>query len=103
MAQDIFDSLCESFVTGVAEQQLSYYFSLGEVKKTVMLSADGCRVEDGRTVANADCVCKCNSAFFEQIWHDGYRPGLGDFLSAKIKSNNPDLLQLFLKCFGKPA
>ncbi|THB74310.1 MAG: hypothetical protein D6B25_13685 [Desulfobulbaceae bacterium] len=103
MAQDIFECLCDSFVSGVAERELSYYFSLDGLKKTVKLSADGCTVEDGRTVENADCVCKSSVEFFEKIWLEDYRPGMGDFLSGKIKSNDPNLLQTFLKCFGKPA
>lgn len=90
-----------SFVSGVVDKETAYYFSLGEFKKTVRLSADGCVVEDGRTVDDADCVCKTDETFFLSIWEDGYRPGMGDFMSGKIKSNNPSALHLFLQAFGK--
>lgn len=90
-----------SFVSGVVDKETTYYFSLGECKKTVRLFADGCVVEDGRTVDDADCVCKTDETFFLSIWEDGYRPGMGDFMSGKIKSNNPSALQLFLQAFGK--
>ncbi len=35
------------------------------------------------------------------IWNEGYRPGMADFLSGKIKTNDPTALQLFLRAFGK--
>lgn len=101
MIDTIFASLPESFVQGVVGDPVVYYFSLGEFKKTVRLTDQTCVVEDGRTVDNADCVCKTDEAFFGSIWNDGYRPAMGDFLSGKIKSNNPAALQLFLKAFGK--
>lgn len=101
MIDNIFASLPDAFVAGVVETDTVYYFSLGEYKKTVRLSASGCVVEDGRTVDDADCVCKTDAVFFRTIWEDGYRPGMGDFMSGKIKSNNPAALQLFLQAFGK--
>jgi putative sterol carrier protein len=101
MVEKIFASLSGLFVPGAVEEPISYYFSLGEIKKTVLLSPDSCLVEDGRTVESADCVCKTSGDFFEKIWNEGYRPGMADFLSGKIKSNDPGGLQIFLKTFGK--
>jgi hypothetical protein len=100
---DIFSSLPGSYVIGVVDRDTVYYFSLGVFKKTVRLSAERCVVEDGRTVENADCVCKTDEAFFLSIWEDGYRPVLGDFMAGRIKSNNPSALQRFLQAFGKKA
>ncbi len=101
MIDVIFASLAEDFVPGVVTEPLVFYFSLGETKKTVHLDDKACSVEEGRTVDRADCVCKTDETFFISIWNEGYRPGMGDFLSGKIKSNNPTALQLFLKAFGK--
>ena len=101
MIETIFASLPGSYVTGVIDRDSVYYFSMGTVKKTVRLTRDGCVVENGRTVDNADCVCKTDESFFLSIREDGYRPGMGDFMSGKIKSNNPAALQLFLRAFGK--
>ncbi len=101
MIDSIFTALPDSFVPGVVEEPLVYYFSLGATKKTVRVDAQSCSVEDGRTVDEADCVCKTDETFFVSIWNDGYRPSMGDFLSGKIKSNNPTALQLFLQAFGK--
>ncbi len=101
MIDAIFASLPDSFVPGAVQETLVYYFSLGATKKTVRLDAQKCTVEDGRTVEQADCVCKTDESFFVTIWNDGYRPSMGDFMSGKIKSNNPGALQLFLQAFGK--
>ncbi|MBT8354119.1 MAG: hypothetical protein KJO60_06335 [Desulfofustis sp.] len=101
MIDTIFTSLPDAFVPGVVEEPLVYYFSLGATKKTVRVDVQSCIVEEGRTVDEADCVCKTEESFFMSIWNDGYRPSMGDFLSGKIKSNNPTALQLFLQAFGK--
>ena len=101
MIDTIFASLPDSFVPGVVNEPLVYYFSLGATKKTIRLDAQNCTVEDGRTVDQADCVCKTDESFFVSIWNDGYRPSMGDFMSGKIKSNNPGALQLFLQAFGR--
>ncbi len=101
MIDSIFASLPDSYIDNVIEKPLVFYFSLGDTKKTVHLTRNSCLVEEGKTVDTADCVCKTDADFFTTIWNDGYRPGMGDFLSGKIKSNNPSGLQLFLKAFGK--
>jgi hypothetical protein len=101
MIDSIFTSLPESYIGSVIDRPLVFYFSLGDTKKTVRLTHSSCLVEEGKTVDTADCVCKTDADFFAAIWNDGYRPGMGDFLSGKIKSNDPSALQLFLKAFGK--
>lgn len=88
-------------MAGSLSDPVVFYFSLGEYKKTVRVSADSCVVEEGRTTDEADCVCKTSPEFFLQIWQDDYRPGVGDFLSGAIKSNNPEALHKFLRAFGK--
>ncbi|BHH84956.1 hypothetical protein [Desulforhopalus sp. 52FAK] len=103
MVDDIFASLSDVFVEGAVAKPMSFYFSLGDTKKTVQLSPESCEISDGRVLDNADCVCKTSPEFFVKIWQDDYRPGMKDFLSGTIKSNNPNALQDFLKGFGKPA
>jgi putative sterol carrier protein len=101
MIEDIFKGLPDLFVAGAVDRKVSFYFTLEGVKKTVTIDSDGCSVEDGKTVDNADCVCKTSQDFFLRIWNEGYRPGLKDFLTGSIKSNDPDKLRIFLKGFGK--
>jgi hypothetical protein len=101
MLEQIFAQLPKLFITDSVKTPISYYFSLDDVKKTVLLTPDGCTVTDGRTVVEADCVCKTSRDFFLKIWDAGYRPGIKDFFAGTIKSNNPDALRTFLISFGK--
>ena len=103
MVEEIFSSLEKSFQADQVTKQQVFYFSLDGVKKTVTLSPDGVVVEDGKTVAEADCVCKTSRELFLKIWRDGYRPNMQDFLSGAIKSNNPLALKAFLTAFGLQA
>lgn len=101
MLDAIFAGMAAAYVPGTLDKAVSFYFSLGDCKKTVQLEPDRCLVSDGKAVDTADCVCKTSPEFFIRIWQDGYRPGMKDFLAGTIKSNNPSALQLFLQCFGK--
>lgn len=86
---------------GIFTIPTTFYFSVDEIKKTVTLDAECCRIEDGKTVEEADCICKTSESMFSKIWNDGYRPGIMDFMSGSIKSNAPQLLQQLLVAFGK--
>lgn len=101
MLNDIFTSMPSLFVAEVVPKEVTYYMSIDDVKKTIIIDSKSCRVEDGKTIENADCVCKTTEEFFLKIWNDGYMPGMGDFLSGKIKSNNPAALKNLMKIFGK--
>ena len=103
MVEEIFASLNGSFVEGAVTKPITFYFSLGDTKKTVQLTPESCEVTDGKAVDSADCVCKTSPEFFVKIWDEDYRPGMKDFLSGTIKSNNPNALQDFLRSFGRPA
>jgi putative sterol carrier protein len=101
MIEEIFAKLPESFVAQTISQPKTYYFTLGDIKKTVVLTRESCQVTNGKTIDNADCVCKTSAEFFLRIWQDNYRPGMKDFMMGTIKSNNPPALQDFLRSFGK--
>jgi hypothetical protein len=101
MVEAIFAGLARSFRPGSMQQTLHYYYSVGEVRKTVILGPEVCRVENGKSVESADCVCKTSPDFFLKIWNEGYTPGMKDFLAGTIKSNNPSALKDFLAAFGK--
>ena len=101
MVEEIFANLENYFQVNKVAQKQVFYFSVDEVKKTVTLSPEKIVVEDGKTVEDADCVCKTSTEFFLKIWQEGYRPGMGDFLTGAIKSNNPFALKAFLAAFGK--
>lgn len=101
MVEAIFSTLEGSYAAGAVDEKTSFYFSIDDIRKTVVLTPDACRVDEGKTLEEVDCVCKTGSDFFLQIWNDGYRPGMSDFMSGKIKSNNPLTLKDFLTAFGK--
>ena len=101
MLDSLFTKLPDSFIAGTFSKPMNFYFSLGETKKTVQCTAESCLVSDGKTVENADCVCKTSQEFFLKIWEENYRPGMKDFMTGTIKSNNPGALQDFLRSFGK--
>ncbi len=101
MVADIFYAMSADFKPGVAKKPLSFYFSIGEVKQTVLLTPESCQVLSGKQTEAADCVCKMGEELFLQIWQEGYQPGLKDFLTGAIKSNDPDALKTFLATFGK--
>ncbi|TKB10021.1 hypothetical protein [Desulforhopalus sp. IMCC35007] len=103
MVEEIFAGLTNAFVPGSVGKPMTFYFSLGDIKKTVKLSSESCEVCEGKVVDSADCVCKTSPEFFVKIWDEDYRPGMKDFLSGTIKSNNPNALQDFLRGFGKPS
>lgn len=101
MQDEIFRSMQENYQKGVFTVPTTFYFSVDDIKKTVTLDTDGCLIEEGKTVENADCVCKTSATMFNRIWNEGYRPGIMDFMGGAIKSNAPQLLQQFLAAFGK--
>lgn len=101
MISQIFDALEQSFIPGKVSRTLTYYFSLGEYRKSVSLTPESCVSVDGKVAGDADCVCKMSEEMFLRVWNEGYMPGMKDFLSGAIKSNNPDALRVFLGAFGK--
>lgn len=97
---EIFESMKAGYKKGSMSDDRSYYFSLDDYKYTVTFSNDKIKVEEGKTVDEADCVLKTSAEMFSKIW-DGYKPGMMDFMSGKIKTNNPTLLQDFAGAFTK--
>lgn len=101
MHEEVFSVLQSKYQKGIFCEPTVFCFSIDDVHKTLILDADGCTLQDGKTVENVDCSCKISAEFFNKIWKDGYKPGIMDFMSGKIKSNAPLLLQQFLQAFGK--
>lgn len=101
MQEDIFKMLQKNYKKGVFTVPTTFYFSIGDIKKTLTLDAESCTIEDGKTLEDADCVCKASAAMFSRILNDGYRPGIMDFMSGAIKSNAPQLLPQLLVAFGR--
>jgi putative sterol carrier protein len=95
---EIFDSMKKVYKKGSIKEDRTYYFSLDDYKYTVTFEKDKVKVEEGKTVEEADCVLKTSPEMFVKMW-EGYKPSMMDFMSGKIKSNNPTLLQDFAGAF----
>lgn len=102
MLEQIFADLPNLYQPGSFSKPASIYFSIDETRKTLHLDTTGCQVVNGRTLDNTDCVCKTSGEFFLNVRNNGYKPGIKDFLSGTIKSNDPGILQSFLQACGKP-
>ncbi|MEW6732921.1 MAG: SCP2 sterol-binding domain-containing protein [Acidobacteriota bacterium] len=96
---EIFEGMKKAYKKGAMKEERSYYFSLDDFKYTVKFEKDKIKVEEGKTIDEADCVLKTSPEMFMKIWVDGYKPSMMDFMSGKIKSNNPTLLQDFANAF----
>lgn len=98
--EDIFSGLEAAYRPGVFKEKATYYFSLGDDEKwTVTVGPRSCKVRRGKHVAQADCVLKTTPELFLKMWNGRYTPGVGDFLSGRIKSNDPQRLKPFLDAF----
>jgi len=102
-AEEVFEKLGDSFRPGIIKETTTYYFHIGDLMRTVTVKADSFIVEKGKTIEKADCVGKTSEEFFMKIWDEGYMPELKDFLSGKIKSNNPSALKNFLDAFPRKS
>ncbi len=100
----LFGELPERFVPGATKVPVSFYFTLGaedEAKWTVRVDAARCDVIPGKPEGGtADCVLKTSPEMFTRIVREGYTPGVPEFVSGLIKSNDIGLLQTFQRVFA---
>lgn len=89
----IFDAMPSRFKSGSVKQASSFYFSVGDHKYTVKLGPDGCTVEKGKTIENADVVLKTTPELFEKMVIHGKLPGALDIARGKVKTNDPGALK----------
>jgi putative sterol carrier protein len=100
--EKIFKGLPRRFNKANVESERTYYFSLGEDEKwTVHVTREKCEVRKGRN-EDADCFFKGSTEMFLDVWNGKHQLGPRDFLTGKVKSNNPMLLRDFVAAFQKP-
>ena len=101
---DLFAELPRRFIAGRVEAPVSFYFTLGaepEAKWTVEITPTECRVTNGKAgTAAADCVLKTSAEIFTRIVREAYEPGVAEFMSGAVKSNDVALLQTFTRAFA---
>ena len=99
---DVFQGLPKKFQKGTVKEPRTFYFSLGDDEKwTVLLDKDKCTVKPGKPAQDADCFFKASKEMFLDVWNGKHTPGMSDFMTGKIKSNNPLLLKEFVSAFKK--
>jgi putative sterol carrier protein len=97
----VFQKLPKMFQSGKVTTERTFYFSLDDDEKwTVSLSKDKCVVTEGKN-EDADCFFKSSSRLFLDVWNGTYTPSVTDFMTGRIKSNNPLLLKEFVAAFRK--
>lgn len=98
----IFAEMEKRFQKGKVEEPVVFYFSLGEAdddKWTLVIEPDECTVRPGKT-DDADCFLKTDRQTFADVISGKKKPGPMDFMSGKIKSNDPFKLKVLQDVFG---
>jgi putative sterol carrier protein len=97
----VFKSLPKRFNKAAVKAERSYYFSIGEHDKwTVHVTKTKCAIEKGKN-GDADCFFKASPELFLDVWNGKHQLGPTDFLTGRVKSNNPILLKEFVAAFHK--
>lgn len=95
----IFRSLCGRFNKANVKSERSYLFSLGEREKwTVAIRRDGCEVHEGER-AGAEVWFEGPAELFLDVWNGRHELGPMDFLTGRVRSNNPLALRDFVAAF----
>jgi putative sterol carrier protein len=99
--EEIFQGLGKRCNKANVTAERSYYFSLGDHEKwTIHITREKCVVKKGEN-GEADCFFKGPTQLFLDVWNGEHQLGPMDFLTGKVKSNNPVLLKDFVKAFQK--
>ena len=100
----LFEELGTKFQPGSVNKSTSFYFTLGgdeHAKWTVIMDATKCDIRPGKPEGGtADCVLKTSPEIFRKIVREAYTPGVAEFMSGAVKSNDVELLQTFQKAFA---
>ena len=95
----IFDEMPKRFIKGSVDKPSVYYFSIGDEKYTVKIDPEAVKVEDGKTVENANVILKTTPELFERMVIKGKLPGALDIARGKVKTNDPAGLQALREMF----
>lgn len=95
----LFADMKAKFVKGKVDEPVVFYFSLGDEKWTLTVEPDDLHIQQGK-VDNADCFLKTDKALFLKMINGEWTPGVMDFMSGKVKSNDPFKLKILQDVFG---
>lgn len=101
----VFEEMKKRFRPNAVDKKTTFYFSLGEgpgLKWAMTVTPTTCEIAEGK-VDNADLFLKTSADMFVKIMTGTHKPGMADFMTGKIKSNDPMKLALLQKVFGPPG
>jgi len=99
--ESIFKGLGKRFNKANVRKERLYHFELGKDESwTVRLTREKCHIERGGG-DGADVYFKGPAKLFLDVWNGRHELGPKDFLTGKVKSNNPLALRDFVKAFQK--
>jgi long-chain acyl-CoA synthetase len=100
----LFRELEHKFQPGAVEAPVSFYFTLGndeQSKWSLTVTSERCSILMGKPAGGtADCVLKTSPDLFTRIVRESYVPGIDEFMSGAIKSNDVSLLGTFQRAFN---
>jgi len=95
----IFKGLCRRFNKDNVRAERRYHFALGADERwTVDVRRDGCTVREGPD-EGADVYFEGPAELFLDVWNGRHELGAMDFLSGRVRSNQPLALRDFVKAF----
>ena len=97
---NIFTNLQSQYRTEQVAEEIVYYFSIGADKFTLFARPDGCEVQVGKTVENANCVIKADPKVFADMVLRGKKPGVFAISRGKIKFSDMALTLKLQDLFG---
>jgi long-chain acyl-CoA synthetase len=100
VTEESFRSLPAKFSAERVDRPMSWYFSLGDVRWTVIVNEEGCTVTPGRPPGGqADCVVKSSTEIVNKLIQHAFVPGPSEFVSGAIKTNDIPALIAFSRVF----
>jgi putative sterol carrier protein len=96
----IFSTLQDQYRLNQVTEEVIYYFSIGKDKFTLFARPNGCEVQVGKTVDNANCVIKSDPKLFSDMVLKGKKPGMLDITRGKIKFSDMALALKLQDLFG---
>ncbi len=98
-ASELITSFQSRYVPGKVDRTITYYFSIGDEKHTLVVTPTAATVTPGKP-ENADCVVKAHPDTFLDLVLRGKQPGPLDIARGRFKTNDVGLLMKLRACFG---
>jgi long-chain acyl-CoA synthetase len=98
-----FGEMEKRFKANQVEKDMTFYFSLGEApgeKWTLLVGPTTCKFTEGKPEKDADVMLKTTAQLFLDMLAGKYTPGMRDFMTGRVKSNDPMKLKVLMKAFG---